>query len=292
MRRNKILFIPLDGSEPRMVDDIPQEEIDRNKAKVFADMQRRKEQRLMNRPTKIDWKRIEAFVGYGNIEAPLVFVGVEEGLAKPEALQQDLLWRSTFKPIMDAKEAHEGLADGPSLFAVKPRRQATWRVMADVMLQFNGETFKSKADRREQRRAYRPLALGRSVANSLLVELLPYPNKKKAVWPYSDRYPTRDEYVEALLPKRLALISESLAQCPREVIVCYGQSDWPLFKRLFPAKTKWKLIKGRYNDFETATWRGAKVTLAYHFSRFFNTDEELDELLAVALPDSRGGPKA
>lgn len=182
MKRNKILFIPLDGSKPRMVDDIPQEEIDRNKAKVMADIQRRKEQRLMNRPTKIDWDRIEAFVGYGNIEAPLVFVGVEEGLAKPEALHEDLLWRSTFKPIMDAKEAHEGIADGPSLFSVKPRRQATWRVMTDVMLRFNGETFRSKADRREQRKAYRPLALGRSVANSLLVELLPYPNKKKAAW--------------------------------------------------------------------------------------------------------------
>jgi hypothetical protein len=267
-----------------MVDDMSQGEIDRNKATVLADIQKRKEQRLMNRPAKIDWKRIEDFIGYGNLEAPLVFVGVEEGLAKPEALQQDLLWRSTFSHVMDAKEAHDGLADGQILFSNKPRRQPTWRVMADVMLRFNGETYKNKADRAKSRREYRPRALGRSIANSLLIELLPYPNKKKSAWPYGDRFPTREEYAEALLPKRLALISDALAQYPREVIICYGQSDWLLFKRLFPPNTAWKPIKGRYNNFEVATWQGAKVTLAYHFSRYFNTDEQLDELSTVALP--------
>jgi hypothetical protein len=242
----------------------------------------------MRRPTRIDWKRIEGFIGYGNIKAPLVFIGIEEGLAKPAALQQDilrqdLLWRSTFKPVMDAKDAHEGLADGPGLFSDRPRKQQTWRAMADAMLHFNGETFKSKAERSKARKEYRPLALGRSIANSLLIELLPYPSKDRKTWLYTDRFPTKGAYVAAILPERLKLISEALRQCPREAIICYGQEDWPTFKRLFP-RARWKPVKGRYNKFECATWRGAKVTLAYHFSRFFNTDEELDELSAVALP--------
>jgi hypothetical protein len=157
-----------------------------------------------------------------------------------------------------------------------------FREQGGVMLRFNGETFKNKADRAKSRKEYRPLALGRSVANSLLIELLPYPNKKRTAWPYVDRFPTKQDYIEAMLPRRLALISEALAEYPREAIICYGQGDWPAFKPLFP-RARWKLVKGRYNDFECATWRGAKVTLAYHFSRFFNTDEELDELAAVAL---------
>lgn len=283
-RRNKILFLPLDGTKPRMVDEEPQEEIDRRKAQVKADLERHRKERLANRPSKIDWRRIENFIGYGNIKAPLVFIGVEEGLAKPEALRQDLLWRSTFKRVMDAKEAHEGLADGPSLFSEKPRRQPTWRVMADVMLYFNDETFKNKAERSKARREYRPLALGRSIANSLLIELLPYPNKKSTAWPYADRFPTKQDYIDAMLPKRLALISEALAEYPREAIICYGQGDWPAFKRLFP-RTRWKPVKGRHNNFECANWRGAQVTLAYHFSRYFNTDEALDELSALAIPD-------
>jgi len=127
------------------------------------------------------------------------------------------------------------------------------------------------------------VALGRSIANSLLIELLPYPNKKSTVWPYVDRFPTKQDYIEVMLPKRLALISKALAEYPREVIICYGQGDWLAFKRLLPP-TRWKAVKGRYNDFECATRWGAQVTLAYHLSRFFNTDEELDELSAVALP--------
>ena len=39
--------------------------------------------------------------------------------------------------------------------------------MADVMLHFNEETFKSKADRAKARKEYRPLALGRSFAKLL-----------------------------------------------------------------------------------------------------------------------------
>jgi hypothetical protein len=87
-------------------------------------------------PNEIDWSRIESFIGYGDLEAQIVFVGTEEGLATPDDLRQDLLVRTTFAPVMDVKAAHEGLADGPTLFSEHPRRQPTWRVMADVMLHF------------------------------------------------------------------------------------------------------------------------------------------------------------
>jgi hypothetical protein len=287
MKPNKILFIPLDGSKPRMVDDMPQEEIDRNKAKVMADIRRRQEERLMNRPTKIDWKRIEEFVGYGNIEAPVVFIGVEEGLARPEALRQDLLWRSSFKRIMDVKRAHEGLADGPSLFSEKARSQPTWRVMADLMLRYDGHRFSDPKKRRDERARYRKIALGHGSGDALLLELLPYPCKKRGEWLYGDRFPTKEDYVAAILPKRLALLSDVLATHPRTAIICYGRSEWPTFKRLFPANTKWRMIEGRYDTVESATWRRAKITLTYHFSRYFNTDAQLDELSAVTLPRRR-----
>ena len=67
-KRNKILFLPLDGTKPRIVDDEPQERIDRRKADVKADLERRRKERLANRPSKIDWRRIENFIGYGNIK--------------------------------------------------------------------------------------------------------------------------------------------------------------------------------------------------------------------------------
>jgi len=41
------------------------------------------------------------------------------------------------------------------------------------------------------------------------------------------------------------------------------RSEWPTFKRLFPANTNWQIVEGQYNAFESAMWRRAKVTLTY-----------------------------
>jgi hypothetical protein len=42
-------------------------------------------------PSQIDCSRIENFIGYGNPEAPIVFIGTEERLAASDDLRQDLL---------------------------------------------------------------------------------------------------------------------------------------------------------------------------------------------------------
>ena len=231
----------------------------------------------------VDWGRIESFVGYGSAAAPVVFIGTEEGLARPDALREDLLCRSGFAPVMDAEVAHRGLADGPALFSEHPRSQPTWRVMADLMLHFEKRVSADPKERAGERTLYRSRQLGRADGDSLLVELLPYPNQREGDWPYGDRFATRAEYVDKLLPKRVELISRELARYSRAAIVCYGRRAWPEFKMLFPPDTRWETAKLGQREFECTTWRDSKVTLAYHFSRWFNTDAELDELAAVAL---------
>jgi hypothetical protein len=123
-----------------------------------------------------DWSCIEGFVGYGNLDAPVVFIGMGEGLANAKAFSQDLLHRSTFSSVMNAEVAHRGLAKGPSLSTDKPRRQPTWRVMADLMLQYMGEKFASRRERATARKPYRAKRPGRRSGDSLLMGLLPYPN--------------------------------------------------------------------------------------------------------------------
>jgi hypothetical protein len=44
--------------------------------------------------TAINWERIESFIGYGRRDAPVVFIGMEEGLADKSALKNDLIRRS------------------------------------------------------------------------------------------------------------------------------------------------------------------------------------------------------
>jgi len=227
----------------------------------------------------IDWPKIEQFVGYGRLDAPVVFIGMEEGLADEAGLENDLLLRSRFSPVMDLKKAHEGIVDGDSLFSESPRRQPTWRVMADLMLHYEGKTFSDAEERSSARRAYRAQRLGRADGDSLLTELLPYPHRNVGSWLYRERFDDREAYVAKMLPKRLSLLDGVLADLPRNAVICYGRADWPYFKRLF-ADVSWT-SRGR---FEYAAWKGTRVTLTDHFaSKYFNTDAQLDEFSAVAF---------
>lgn len=235
----------------------------------------------------IDWDRIEGFIGYGNDEAPIVFVGMEEGLADAESLDSDLQFRSTYdSPIMDVEVAHRGLTDGPALFVDSPRAQRTWWVMADLMLHYEGKLPADKAARSAARTRYRAKRLGRQGGDTLLAELLRYPHPAIDDWLYAKykKYASRDEYEARLLDERVGLLREVLGSHLRSAIICYGKSYWDTFKRLFRDATPWTRIEG----FECATWRGAKVTLTDHFVyKSFNSDAELDAFAGVALPPSR-----
>jgi hypothetical protein len=76
---------------------------------------------------------------------------MEEGLADESALHDDLLRRSQFDPLVDVREAHKGIADGETLYR-QSRRRPTWRVMADVMLHFEGQQFASADERASERK--------------------------------------------------------------------------------------------------------------------------------------------
>jgi hypothetical protein len=156
--------------------------------------------------SRIDWDRIEGFIGYGNLEAPVVFIGTEEGLAQPDGLAGDLAWRSRFSPVMDVEAAHRRLAEGPTLFSEHPRSQPTWRVMADVMLHFEKRASADRAERSRERRMYRTRSLGRAAGDSLLAELLPYPSQKESAWLYPDRFENREAYRSKMMPERLKLL--------------------------------------------------------------------------------------
>jgi hypothetical protein len=132
-----------------------------------------------------DFEKIEGFLGYGNPNAQIVFVGLEEGLADVSRLDDDLRCRSTFsKSIMDVFEAHLGLAKGRKLFGNQPRGQRTWRVIADVLLHWEDRVPPVKQDRAALRKRYRANVLGDDGDLALLLELLPLPHVNSKHWLY------------------------------------------------------------------------------------------------------------
>jgi hypothetical protein len=227
----------------------------------------------------INWKRIEEFIGFGRRDAPVVFIGMEEGLRDPDALLEDLNVRSSYRDaVMDLAEAHRGIAGTERYFEPDHApRQPTWRVMADLMLRREGDGHPTG----EQRRTYRALRLGRANGETLLTELLPYPHPKRSDWLYGrfGRYQTREAYSEALLPARVDLLRCVLDEAHRELVVCYGKDAWAEYSLLFDGVT-W-IDDGR---FRRGMLGATRIVLTPHFSgRDFNTDEQLAALANVAL---------
>ena len=226
----------------------------------------------------IDWDRIEKFIGFGRRDAPVVFIGMEERLTSDDALDDDLAIRSRYEsPVMDLREASPGSAEAERYFDPdRPPRQPTWRVMADLMLRRDGAAHPTT----EERRQYRALRLGRADGDTLLAELLPYPHPKSSDWLYErfGKFHTRAEYATKMLPERIRMLREVISESRRELVVCYGKTNWSEYEALF-----YDLSWCDDGDFRVAQG-SMRVVLTPHASgRAFNTDAQLERLAAIAV---------
>jgi hypothetical protein len=238
--------------------------------------------KIANGTPFINWSRIEQFIGFGRLDARIVFVGMEEGLKRANMLLQDLKVRSTYEtPVMDLKEACREDADGLRYFDPNHApRQSTWRVMADLMLRKE-----EKVPDTDSRRRYRALRLGRSDGDTLLAELLPYPHPKNENWLYKgfERYDTRKDYEDAMLPRRKRLLRSVLESEQRDLIICYGKKYWKHYEELF-SDVRWH-ADGPHRFGQRG---GSRIFLTTHLScKDFNTDEQLADFARVVLNKRR-----
>jgi hypothetical protein len=234
---------------------------------------------MNNASRDFDWDRIETFVGFGRLDAPVVFIGIEEGLENASALPEDLRVRSTYEArVMDLKAAHREIAGTEHYFdPERAPKRPTWRVMADVMLRREGHAEPTGTDRRR----YRALHLGRTHGDSLLVELLPYPHPKSHDWLYAGfgKYLTREAYEMDQIPRRITLLRDALGEHEHHLIVCYGKGRWPEFQRLFA-----DVIFAGDELMRVGHVGRTRIVLTHHFSReTFNSGEQLAAFARVAL---------
>lgn len=237
----------------------------------------------------IDWNQIENFLGYGPIDARVVFLGMEEGQSDPDSLAADLAHRSRFGRTMDLKEAHQGIKGTDRYFdPATGTIQRTWRPMCHLMLRRQSA---DAAPTAHSRLRYQALDLGRADGDTLLVELLPYPKRTADDWPdiYRTRHPTRAVYERAMLPKRIDILSRALRQHSRELIICYGKANWIYYQQVirmaFGIETRdWAAAVPGWQDVLTAVTGYTRVVLVKHFCcSEFNTEAQLDRLSAAAL---------
>ena len=163
------------------------------------------------------------FFGYGRWDAPIWFVGLEEaGAGTPEELQSRLLaWDQrgrreledapTFYPACGQNQWH-----GQGATLQKP----TWRQLMRMLLLARGEPIGENALLEYQQQDF-----GAFAGNVCLTELSPLPTRNQTHWPYADHaglpgwLQTRDQFMEKILPARIATLREKIAiHHPRAVL--------------------------------------------------------------------------
>jgi hypothetical protein len=163
------------------------------------------------------------FIGYGNLAAPLRFIGAEEGFGgamSPVEQHENLVARCGWRSVEDLRDAHLALTEGGRPIDVaRPRSGSTgvWRFMARFALAVEGDPAFAEAERAAN---YMRTRLGRRGGTTLLTELRPIPARRSAQPPALRNF--GDEgLIESLLQDRRRLQTHVLREYAG-VTLCYG----------------------------------------------------------------------
>ena len=195
------------------------------------------------------------FVGYGRLDAPVWFVGMEErGGAKT------IPARMEFRQIEDLQDAHVKIK-GSKYDWNKQKIKSTWRGMCYVMLARNGEKPTTTA-----LRAYQNEKLGRYTGETLLTELLPLPKKKASEWgEYASLtgFKTLDDYHKYAVPIRTQHLQEIFRMYSPQIVICYGRGFWKPYRKIFAEAN---FTRDSDGIFERARIGDTLIILSHHFT--------------------------
>ncbi|NCB26667.1 MAG: hypothetical protein EOM62_14515 [Bacteroidia bacterium] len=180
--------------------------------------------------------RILGFLGYGNLSAPVWFVGLEEGLggADDEQAARSLQVRGAFAPAMDLRQGC--LNDFDIEKDPLPRTQ-TWRWMAKIMLARNGET-----DWWGKVEPYIRERLGRSEGETFLTELSPIPSrthadKRRKEW-FKKNEPLFEDKLEKRQKELRSMLKDRAVRGDAPLVICYGNGHRDRFAEFFGIEWK------------------------------------------------------
>lgn len=154
------------------------------------------------------------WLGYGNINSPIWFMGMEEGGAEiwrhgTHSLESSLLTRSQFNLAMDFRYVWEELYHIP-LESFVNRRGAltTWHFMAAFLNSLKGKIPETN-DIRDF--VFNSKRIGRLEGDHFLCEFLPLPrSSNKSIENYSFLWASNQDYIQEVGRKRFILIRDTL----------------------------------------------------------------------------------
>lgn len=188
-------------------------------------------------------KRLELFWGYGNFEAPVWFVGMEEGLGKNTSVKEleARFVAADGKMTVDMRRDMAQVPDHIRFFKESAPVQASWKYPIALYLYLKNRKEPSKQDIRD----YQMYMLGDSeLKNDAAIELMPLPSHKanEDTWIY-DKYGifglgSRSEYLNAYKPKRVRELANLIEIHSPKLVIFYSKSYLPDWIQIIGEKPK------------------------------------------------------
>jgi hypothetical protein len=194
---------------------------------------------------------ITGFLGYGNPQRSVWFIGLEEGLGNSSDAEarDNLKPRSQFSPVMDLYAAHIRLQEKgkPMNIETKSGFVQEWHFMAKIMLCINGR--KDWSDSKSNQKAilakdYIRFKLGRRGGDTFMTELSPIPSKHTADLSWMDAFRRTDSRLKEKIENRTKQLKRLFDESAPSRVICYGRRAADQFAALLGIN-KWHSITGR-----------------------------------------------
>jgi hypothetical protein len=172
--------------------------------------------------------RIVSFTGYGRPNAPVWFLGLEEGLGDMNSAEAvaNLKVRAGFENVMDLRNAHHlRLRENgsPIDWDNRPPKTQVWLYMAKIMRAFNNkEDCCSNLDAAKE---YVQTRLGRSnpeIGQTFLTELSPIPAAHGKDKQWIQLFENMDPKFDEKITTRKNALKLLIKQNPQSLLICYG----------------------------------------------------------------------
>lgn len=169
---------------------------------------------------------IKTFVGYGNLRAPMWFLGMEEGGGRDvaELRHRVSTWNERGRRATeDLAGFHRGIGVTKYFVEDRPKLQQTWCALMKALQAWRGGSTDLATLRSVQAKEF-----GSNDGPAALLELLPLPAQSIDSWPYQElstsvpQLASRSSYVDHVLPMRVQLLSQLVRMYRPTAVVCYG----------------------------------------------------------------------
>lgn len=187
---------------------------------------------------------MKGFFGYGDLEAPIWFIGMEEGGGNSlEEINKRLsAWKKLGETItMDMYEFHKEINDlkcfsGSSIARLQP----TWAKLIRFILSHENQVINTSSVR-----DFQITRLGRSESKTCLLELMPLPSPSINKWIYSEitnipELRNRQIYKEQVAPRRISKLKKLINGHNVEKVVFYGKTYTHYWKQFLMNENLWK----------------------------------------------------